>query len=388
MPCSLSVDQWIQAVKLAAAAGEMVPIPYLKGAAQSAVIILQAIEKAGKNDEDLQKLGEDIGATICIVKEAIDEHGITNATHFCDVCTDLQTYLENLLEDLRKTQPENKLKHKRFKRFLKTKKVSDAINEYKQKMKDIKDNYVVRGITNLQLEIPAMRDVLSTEFTEATEKSRSCMASTIDSRTEQILGEIRSLEEGHITQVSAELKEVTHYKGAVMIWIRVIPGLKNTEYSSISKKNRESKRKYYSGFFAEGDINLVKRAPPPWQDSDKTIQLLIRIYKPSVNHEQEALKRLDRNVDAFIKPRHLNIPQVYGVCVIKALVQEFMDGLTVKEFVPFYIKFRATPKVVTSQAKYHSGRISIEAAGQRLSDGAVHYEREMTKGTFIQENHA
>ncbi len=44
MPRNFNVDQLIQGAKLAAAAGEMVPFPYLKGAAQCAVIFLEAIE--------------------------------------------------------------------------------------------------------------------------------------------------------------------------------------------------------------------------------------------------------------------------------------------------------------------------------------------------------
>ncbi|KAK0430830.1 hypothetical protein EV421DRAFT_241038 [Armillaria borealis] len=140
MPRSFSVDGWIQIAKFTAAAGEMVPFPYIKGAAGCVAMVLETIEKAGKNDEDLQGLAEDIGTTMAIIKETIEVHGITSATHFHDICADFQTYLENLLSELHKTR--RNLERKRFHRFLKTRKVADAINGYKQRMNDIKANYV------------------------------------------------------------------------------------------------------------------------------------------------------------------------------------------------------------------------------------------------------
>ncbi len=49
-------------------------------------------------------------------------------------------YLESLLTELDRAQC--KLKHKGIKRFLKTMKISDAIDGYKQRMNTIKEDYV------------------------------------------------------------------------------------------------------------------------------------------------------------------------------------------------------------------------------------------------------
>ncbi|KAK0430548.1 hypothetical protein EV421DRAFT_1912754 [Armillaria borealis] len=57
MPRNLDIDKWIQIAKFTTTVGEMVPFPYIKGAAGCVATILEAIEKAGKNDEDLQGAG-------------------------------------------------------------------------------------------------------------------------------------------------------------------------------------------------------------------------------------------------------------------------------------------------------------------------------------------
>ncbi|KAK0193249.1 hypothetical protein F5146DRAFT_997866 [Armillaria mellea] len=103
-----NIGTWIQFAKLTAAAGEMAPFPYIKGVAGCIATILEVIEQAGKNNEDLQDLAESIGTTIRIIKETVEAHSDTSVTHFHDV------------------------KSKRIMQFLTMKKVSGIINGYKQ----------------------------------------------------------------------------------------------------------------------------------------------------------------------------------------------------------------------------------------------------------------
>lgn len=196
MPRNFSIDKWIQISKFATTVGEMAPFPYIKGAAGCVVMILEAIEKAGKNDKDLRALADDIGTTMGIVKESIEAHGISSATHFQAVCGEFQTYLKKLLSNLDNTQ--HNLDGKRFKHFLKVLKareIADTINDYKQRMNNIKADYIVRGITDLQLEGPAMQDVLSTRITEAAETSQLRITSIVESRSDCVIDEIRNLRE-------------------------------------------------------------------------------------------------------------------------------------------------------------------------------------------------
>ncbi|PBL04619.1 hypothetical protein ARMGADRAFT_57645 [Armillaria gallica] len=135
-----NIGAWIQLAKLTAAAGEMAPFPYIKGIAGCIATILEVIELAGKNNENLQDLAESIRMTMRIITETVDAHGGTSATHFRGVCEDLQKYLEGLTTELNVTRLN--LESKSITRFLTTKKVSVAIDGYKQRVSNIKTNYL------------------------------------------------------------------------------------------------------------------------------------------------------------------------------------------------------------------------------------------------------
>ncbi|SJL07278.1 uncharacterized protein ARMOST_10621 [Armillaria ostoyae] len=352
MPRNFNVDQLIQGAKLAAAAGEMVPFPYIKGAAQCAVIFLEAIEKAGKNDEDLQALADDIGTTICIVKEAIEAHGINSATHYHDVCAEFQTYLENLLSELNNTQ--RNLGRKRFKHFLKTK-VSEIINGFKERMNSIKANYVIRTITDSRLEMPEMRDVLSTRITEATETSRLRITSTVESRSDHIVGEIRNLrasQSEQMSQICTKLQDKHgYYKGEVRdlapgdiyltkqfcSWCRAVYCQDIHHCRAASPSRHRSVCNYQDGTCTVENSNTIK---------------FIRVYRPWNDNGKDIMQKLDHDINVFIRPRHPNIAQVFGVCRSPNLPAIIFHGamqvsvstylrkmIPPKDIIPFYVEF-------------------------------------------------
>ncbi|KAK0244445.1 hypothetical protein EDD85DRAFT_1018129 [Armillaria nabsnona] len=350
MPRNFNVDQLIQGAKLAAAAGEMVPFPYLKGAAQCAVIFLEAIEKAGKNDEDLQALADDIGITICIVKEAIEAHGINSATHYHGVCAEFQTYLENLLSELNNTQ--RNLGRKRFKRFLKTKKVSDAINGFKERMNSIKANYVIRTITDSRLEMPEMRDVLSARVTEATEMSRLRITSTVESRSDHIVGEIHNLrasQSEQMSQICMKLQDKHgYYKGEVRdltpgdIYItKQFCSWCQAVYCQDTCHCRAASRCWSVCNYQDGSCTV---------ENSNTIKF-IRVYQPWNDNKKDIMQKLDHDINVFIRPKHPNIAQVFGVCRSPNLpaiifhgasqirVFKYLRMISAKDIVPFYVEF-------------------------------------------------
>ncbi|PBL04524.1 hypothetical protein ARMGADRAFT_1057240 [Armillaria gallica] len=169
-----NIGAWIQFAKLTVAAGEMAPFPYIKGVARCIATILEVVELAGKNNEDLQDLAESTGTTIRIIRETVEAYGDTSATFFRDVCVELQIYLECLIAELNTTR--RKLKSKR--RFLTIQKVSGAIDEYKQRVNNIKADYHVLVSTDSRLAMSEMQEALN---------------ATIESQSHCIRGEIHSL---------------------------------------------------------------------------------------------------------------------------------------------------------------------------------------------------
>ncbi|KAK0482724.1 hypothetical protein IW261DRAFT_1606539 [Armillaria novae-zelandiae] len=356
MPHNSSIDKWIQSAKFITTVGEMAPFPYIKGAAGCVVIILEAIEKAEKNDEDLRALADDIGTTMRIVKETIESHGISSATHFQAVCGDFQTYLENLLSNLDITQRNlNDKRYKRFLKALKARRIADTINDFKQRISNIKSDYIVRGITELQLEVPVMQDVLSTRITEAVETSQFCITSTVESRSDRIINEIRNLREiqrEHMTKTCTRVQD---------------------RYG------------YYKGMFrdlAPGDIYLIKMDPHDRQHGYCTVEnsnthKLIHIYKSRIGNEEEVMKQLDHDIDIFIRPRHPNIAQVFGVCRSPSLpaiifhgsmqvpVDKYLDSQPVQDLIPVLTNlFRDIPSILAHLAEhYHNPEDHIDEHG-------------------------
>ncbi len=101
------IDSCLKIAKLTAAAGEMAPFPFIKGAALCVVVVLEAIEvclyffplsphqkelqSAAKNRQDLQELAESIVTTLVVVRDTVIEHGPTSASCFKNICLDFQT---------------------------------------------------------------------------------------------------------------------------------------------------------------------------------------------------------------------------------------------------------------------------------------------------------
>ncbi|KAK0215622.1 hypothetical protein IW262DRAFT_1401291 [Armillaria fumosa] len=174
-----NLGTWIDIAKLGVAAGELAPFPYIKGLCGCAVLVLEAIEKAGKNNEDLLDLADSVQKTIEMVKSTVTEHGESSALRFRDVCVELEVYLTDLHFQLNSTQRNSR----GIKRFLKTRDVSDTINGYQERVRAIKQDFLIRTAIDSRLVISDIKDELraSTDaLTSAIETSRRLTMSNIE----------------------------------------------------------------------------------------------------------------------------------------------------------------------------------------------------------------
>ncbi|KAK0235498.1 hypothetical protein EDD85DRAFT_77617 [Armillaria nabsnona] len=178
------IDSYLRIAKLTAAAGEIAPFPFIKGAAQCVIVVLEVIESAAKNRKDLQELAESIVTTLVIVRDTVINHGPTSALCFKDTCLDFQTYLNDLLSKLNK---EGKLPGTR--RLLKAKKISDDISGYRQRVQTAKEDFLIRTMTMAQLALSDIHDDVTTGFSTLTDSvaaSERIITSTIKDNIEEI----------------------------------------------------------------------------------------------------------------------------------------------------------------------------------------------------------
>ncbi|PBL04479.1 hypothetical protein ARMGADRAFT_55291 [Armillaria gallica] len=328
-----NIGAWIQFAKLTVAAGEMAPFPYIKGVAGCIATILEVIELAGKNNKDLRDLAESIGTTIRTIKETVEAHGDTSATRFRDVCVDLQKYLESLMSELNTTGC--KLKSKKIMRFLTTKKVSGVIDGYKQRVNDIKADYLVLVTTDSRLAMSEMQDALSTAITQA----QSHITSTVKSQAHCIRSEILSLgniQREHVAEIHERLQDLNgYYKGQVR---ELFPGdiyVKNLVSPARPPRRRGSALWYPDRYCTVEGSSTAK---------------IIRVYQHSTDSEEAIFKQFNEAVDALINLKHPNIAQVFGICRspnFRAIVfhgsiwipfSDYEDNLTAKQLIPFYIQ--------------------------------------------------
>ncbi|KAK0227493.1 hypothetical protein EDD85DRAFT_975177 [Armillaria nabsnona] len=290
------IDSCLKIAKLTAAAGEFAPFPFIKGAAECVVVVLETIESAAKNRQDLQELAEGIVTTLVVVRNTIIDHGPTSASCFKDICLDFQTYLDNLLSKLNK---ETKLRG--IRRLLKAKKISEDISAYRKQVQAAKEDFLIRTTTMTRLALSDVHDEVTTGFSTLTgsvETSERNITSTIRDNFEEIrTWGVRQSED--MQNLSAGLQGSLRrglYKGSV--W-NIVPG----DIHIIEPVTRSS----------------TKCRAVRYQDSYCTIEnsdtrKVIRKYQTSGRNREDPMKQLDQALDFFMKQRHPNLPQIFGIC--------------------------------------------------------------------------
>ncbi|PBK79050.1 hypothetical protein ARMGADRAFT_1093515 [Armillaria gallica] len=214
------IDSCLKIAKLTAAAGEMAPFSFIKGAAQCVVVILETIENVAKNGKDLQELAENTVATLVVVRDTIIDHGPTSTSCFKDICLDFQTYLNDLLLKLNKEGKPRGIQH-----FLKAKKISEDISAYRQRVETAKDNFLIHTMTMTHLTLSDVHSDVTTGFSTLTgsmEASQRNLTSIKDNIEEiHIWGAQQSKD---MQNLSARLQDSLQqglYKG--LVW-DIIPG--------------------------------------------------------------------------------------------------------------------------------------------------------------------
>ncbi|KAK0443641.1 hypothetical protein EV421DRAFT_1735758 [Armillaria borealis] len=207
------IDSCLKIAQLTAAAGEMAPFPFIKGAAHCV--------SAAKNRKDLQELAESIVATLVVVRDTVIDHGPTSASCFKDICIKFQTYLNGLLSKLNKEG-----KPRGIRRLLKAKKISDDISAYKEQVQTAKEDFLIRTTTMTQLALSDVHDEVIMGFSTLTgsvEASERNITSTIKDNIEEIrtLGARQSENMENLSTKLQGSRQWGLYKGSV--W-DIIPG--------------------------------------------------------------------------------------------------------------------------------------------------------------------
>ncbi|PBK92934.1 hypothetical protein ARMGADRAFT_1030399 [Armillaria gallica] len=292
----LDIDSCIQAARLTAAAGEMAPFPFIKGAALCVVVTLENIQRAGQNKSDLQELAERIVNTLVAVRDTVIEHGPTSALHFQKVCVEFQEYLTDLQLKLNNED----MSPRGIWRFFKAKKISNNIGAFQQQVQAVKEDFLIRTTTTTQLVLSDIQDQVTTKFsalTGAMEMSERNVTSTIKDNIE----DIRTLGNQHnknMEKLQMTLLQVLQQQGTYKGTIRnLIPGdIYLEEPISCYQQDENSA---FDGYYA-----YVNDQPK-----------IVHVYRVQANNKEQMMQKFKNEVDRRLYLRHPNITQLFGVCM-------------------------------------------------------------------------
>ncbi|KAJ7104954.1 hypothetical protein C8R44DRAFT_886965 [Mycena epipterygia] len=152
------LDISLLTAKTITAAAECVPFPYVKGVCGTVVVLLETIEKVKKNRDDWKELCETTMNIITIVHSQLLVHGDSGATHFKQLCEELEKYIQSFSVEilaylhsfLQEAYDGAQLLHKEPKGFrgwinkiVKLRSTSDEISKYGKTIQELRSNFVL-----------------------------------------------------------------------------------------------------------------------------------------------------------------------------------------------------------------------------------------------------
>ncbi|KAK0196388.1 hypothetical protein F5146DRAFT_1152155 [Armillaria mellea] len=313
MPQYPDIDACIQAARLTAAAGEMAPFPFIKGAAQCVVLVLKTIDRAAQNKNDLQELAESIINTLVAMRDTVIEHGPTSAQYFQKICLEFQTYMTDLLSQLNS----ERRSCSSIRQLLKARKIAGEISAYRQRAEAAKAVFLICAATSTRLGLSDVQDQVDAgmiALTRAVEGSQNHVTATINNRSDIMHEEMHSWgvsQSEKLDRLFAAAQERGVYKGVVreILWGDINP----KEYIEIPKRHSQNDSE-----FDEYNAS-VENHPCP-----KTV----RVYRVQAGQEDHIMQRFYGDVDRRLYLRHPNFVQLFGVCTTPSCPALIFHGST------------------------------------------------------------
>ncbi|KAK0207241.1 hypothetical protein IW262DRAFT_1421088 [Armillaria fumosa] len=134
------------------AAGEMAPIPYIKGVASLGIFILKMIDNATMNDKDIQELAERVGQTIITLNDVALTYLRTDngdVSILKELCANFMRCLEHIIRNLEIMQSNNASKS-RIMQYLMTANVRDEINGFARQVDNLQRNFDTNNIMSIR----------------------------------------------------------------------------------------------------------------------------------------------------------------------------------------------------------------------------------------------
>ncbi|KAJ7467942.1 hypothetical protein FB451DRAFT_386008 [Mycena latifolia] len=154
-------------------------VPFVKGAFGVTVILLETVQKAKKNQDDLKELCENSMEIMKIVQDQIASHGPTAAEKLKSVCEELESALKVIVEEVTKWQDAPRGFRSRVKEMIKSSSITDQISEYQNKVQTLCSNLKLVAAIDTNFQVNKIHATLTTiapnlSVAQATQSINNC----------------------------------------------------------------------------------------------------------------------------------------------------------------------------------------------------------------------
>ncbi|KAJ7364405.1 hypothetical protein DFH08DRAFT_1016759 [Mycena albidolilacea] len=151
----------ILAVKTIAAGAEFIPVPYIRTACGTVVILLETVDRMKKNRNDLLDLCESIVEIVRLLQAEVSAHGNVAGTQ----CTWLISFAVSFLCMLQ-TQLERVVRNQvgfrgRLKEFLRATTIADQIEQYRNRINELRSNFLITTMIDTNLSVARIRQSMT-----------------------------------------------------------------------------------------------------------------------------------------------------------------------------------------------------------------------------------
>ncbi|KAF8177925.1 hypothetical protein K438DRAFT_1844922 [Mycena galopus ATCC 62051] len=133
-----SNPDWLASLTLSAktAATQCVPFPYFQNVFETAVLLLETIKKAKKNQDDFKELCQTAVEIVIILQNQLSLHQDVAALTFRDMCEELDNLLQDVIVVMKKLQTAHSF-HGQVKEIFKLSSIAEQIPEYEKNIRGL-----------------------------------------------------------------------------------------------------------------------------------------------------------------------------------------------------------------------------------------------------------
>ncbi|KAJ7342743.1 hypothetical protein DFH08DRAFT_962791 [Mycena albidolilacea] len=151
----------ILGVKTIAAGAEFIPVPYIRAAYGTVVILLETVDKMKKNREDLLDLCESIVEIVRLLQAEVSAHENVAGVRLVGLCEDFISFLRMLQIQLEKVVRNQAGLRGRCKEFLRTATVADQIDRYRIRISELRSNLLLVTTIDTNLNVARIKYFIS-----------------------------------------------------------------------------------------------------------------------------------------------------------------------------------------------------------------------------------